>query len=115
MKPRQRALGILRAVLLDGRSLTDALADAPDGEGRDTALVRALCFGVCRHYFHLHFLLEQLLDRPLRRKDRDVELAALLGLFQLGWLRTPDHAAVAETVALATALKKPWARGLLNA
>ncbi len=119
MNPRRRALEVLRAVIGEGRSLTEALegplAEAGEADPRDVALLRALCFGVCRHYFHLRRLLGQLLDRPLRRKDRDVELAALLGLFQLGWMRIPAHAAVAETVALAGALRKPWARGLLNA
>ncbi len=57
----------------------------------------------------------ELLSRPL--KPRDAELAALLrlGLFQLQWLRVPDHAAVSATVAAASLVGAGRAKGLVNA
>jgi 16S rRNA (cytosine967-C5)-methyltransferase len=40
----------------------------------------------------------------------------LLGLYQLGYMEIPPHAAVSETVAVTALLKnKSWARGLVNA
>ena len=39
----------------------------------------------------------------------------LIGLYQLLHSRIPEHAAIGETVGCAGALKKPWAKGLLNA
>ncbi len=39
----------------------------------------------------------------------------LVGTYQLLYLRTPDHAALNETVAAVRQLKKPWAKGLVNA
>ncbi len=47
----------------------------------------------------------------------DPRLAALLriGLYQLQWLRIPDHAAVAATVNAAQVLGNPRAKGFVNA
>ncbi len=39
----------------------------------------------------------------------------LIGLYQLFYLATPTHAAVAATVSACDALKKTWAKGLVNA
>ena len=39
----------------------------------------------------------------------------LIGLYQLHHLRVPDYAVVNETVAATKALKKDWAKGLVNA
>lgn len=39
----------------------------------------------------------------------------LVGLYQLLYTRIPAHAAIGETVGCADKLKKPWAKGLLNA
>ncbi len=116
MTPRLAATRALTLLLRDGRSLTDALdAFLPRlGGPRERALARALAYGVVRDVFRLQALLGELLERPLREKDRDVEAALLTGLHQILAMRVPDHAAVDETVRLATALKKPWARGLIN-
>jgi len=79
--------------------------------GKDRAFIQALCFGVCRQYHRLDFILSQLLDKPL--KDADVKSLALVGLYQLNFMRVKPHAAVSETVLAAR--KKPWAKSLLNA
>lgn len=82
---------------------------------RDLALCRELAFGLCRWYFALSSLLASRLQKPLRARDRDIEIILLLGLYQLLIMKTGDHAAVNETVNLARAQQKPWARGLINA
>lgn len=38
-----------------------------------------------------------------------------LGLYQLEFMRTPEHAAVSSTVNACEPLKKPWAKNLINA
>ena len=81
---------------------------------RDRALFRQLCYGVLRFYPKLHGLASQLLSKPLKDKDRDVLMLLLLGIYQLSETRVPDHAAVNATVAATKALKKPWAKGLIN-
>ncbi|MGZ8221152.1 MAG: 16S rRNA (cytosine(967)-C(5))-methyltransferase RsmB, partial [Methylobacter sp.] len=49
--------------------------------------------------------------KPL--KDADVKALALVGLYQLKFMRVKPHAAVSETVLAAR--KKPWAKSLINA
>lgn len=93
-------------------SLTAALdAVLPDlASAKDRAFVQALVFGVLRQFHKLDFILAQLLDKPV--KDQEIKALALLGLYQLAFMRVKDHAAVAETVAAVR--KKTWAKPLLN-
>jgi len=104
------------AGILRGRSmasiLPEKLSQVPD---RERALLQQLCYGSLRHYYRLHAFLDQLLDKPLRDKDSDVYSLLIVGLYQLDETRIADHAAVAETVEATRKLKKPWAKGLVNA
>ncbi len=79
--------------------------------GQDKAFIQALCYGVCRTYYRLDFILGELLDKPL--KDLTIKALALVGLYQLRYMRVKPHAAVSETVLAAR--KKPWAKALINA
>jgi len=102
--------------VLGGRSLDRALPAALELVAqRDRGFVQQLCYGTLRQAPRLQRLLEQLLDRPLRDRDRDLHGLLLVGLYQLTGTRVPDHAAVAATVAATRALQKHWARGLTNA
>lgn len=76
-------------------------------------LSKELCFGVCRHYYRLEALANCLLTK--RPKQIDIWICLLMGLYQLHYLRIPDYAVVKETVGLLTPIKKPWAKGLVNA
>ena len=106
-------------VVQRGRSLDDALDSVLEGveliDERDLALCRAMAYGVCRWYLALQTLLKGYLNKPLRKKDQDIEVVLLLGLFQLMLMRTESHAAVNETVKLTQWQKKTWAKGLVNA
>lgn len=114
--PRVASVGIIEKVLVEGRSLTNLLAFEKNqfDDPRDQAFTRALCFGVLRWYSLLRALLTPYLKKPLRKRDRDLEILLLTGLYQLGWMQTPGHAAVGETVAVCTALNKSWATALVN-
>jgi 16S rRNA (cytosine967-C5)-methyltransferase len=102
--------------VLAGRSLNQAIAKQIDKvNARDRGLLQQLSFGTVRHQPRLQAILSQLLDKPLRDKDRDVQALLLCGIYQLDSMRTPDHAAVSATVSATKALKKPWARGMANA
>ncbi|MCF7965978.1 MAG: 16S rRNA (cytosine(967)-C(5))-methyltransferase RsmB [Methylobacter tundripaludum] len=113
MNTRLVAARVLSRVLQDGQSLTAALDNAFSAieSGKDRAFIQALCYGVCRQFHRLDFILSQLLDKPL--KDADVKALALVGLYQLKFMRVKPHAAVSETVLAAR--KKPWAKSLINA
>ena len=113
MNSRLIAARVLSRVLQDGQSLTATLESALQTveSGKDRAFVQALCYGVCRTYHRLDFILSELLDKPL--KDMDVKSLAFTGLYQLKYMRVKPHAAVSETVLAAR--KKPWAKALINA
>ncbi|WP_290652317.1 16S rRNA (cytosine(967)-C(5))-methyltransferase RsmB [Aquisalimonas sp.] len=99
-----------------GRSLTAALpavlGQVAPGE---RALAQELAYGALRWYPRLCWVLDQLLERPLRRRDRDVHAVLIVGLYQCLDTRIPEHAAVSETVAAARALGRRRASGLVNA
>lgn len=116
MNLRALAANVLFDVTQKHRSLADALppALAKCTDVRDSALLQAFCFGVCRHYFRLDALAKQLMPKPLKAKDQDIYMLILLGLYQLAEMRLPDYAAVSETVSAATKFKKLWAKNLIN-
>jgi 16S rRNA (cytosine967-C5)-methyltransferase len=112
-----RALAaMVLADVLAGQSLNQALPPRLNKvSGKDRGFLQELCYGCLRQLPLLQGILDQLLNKPLRDKDRDVHCLILLGLYQLRDSRVPDHAAVAATVDATATLKKPWARKLTNA
>ncbi len=106
---------VLYRVICDHRSLNTALEELDDEmpPGKDRAFVREMSYGTLRWYFRLDLILELLLRKPLRKKDGEIKVLALLGLYQIAYTRVKPHAAVSETVAAAG--KKHWAKSLLNA
>ncbi len=110
---RALAATIITELLTNNGSLSSHLSRHAEHE--DYAMLQQLCYGVCRYYFELKAILAQLLKSPPRKKDRDIYCLLLLGVYQLRYMRIPDHASVNETVSAAAALQKSWARGLINA
>lgn len=116
MNPRLAAARALTAVISGKASLGGSLPPQLDKvEPRDRALTQDLAFGAARWQPRLQLLADKLLQKPFKAADADVEALLLIGLYQLLHTRIPAHAAIAETVASAASLKKPWAKGLLNA
>ncbi len=99
-------------MLVRRRSLEDALAALPAGDGRDRAAAHRLAAAVLRRAGTLDGVLEPLLRRAPPDPVRQVLRLGAAGLLLLG---TPPHAAVATAVALArTRGLAPFA-GLVNA
>ncbi len=114
LNSRVIAARILRRVIVERRSLNTALTEL-DGKAsseQDRAFVRSICYGTLRWYYRLDAILTHLLRKPLRNKDANIKILALLGLYQIGYTRVKPHAAVSETVEAAG--KKIWAKSLLN-
>lgn len=114
---RAQAARTLAQLLNDQGSLASILSttdinDKPRIES--LPLFRELCFGSARWYHYLSLVLGDLLDKPLRRKDRDIHALLIIGLYQLRFMRLTDYAVINETVAATQSLKKPWAKGLVN-
>ncbi|WP_449430442.1 16S rRNA (cytosine(967)-C(5))-methyltransferase RsmB [Pseudomonas putida] len=116
MNPRLAAARALAAVLSGKASLNSSLpAQLDKVEERDRGLTQDLAFGTARWQPRLDLLAAQLLQKPFKAADSDVQALLLVGLYQLFYTRIPAHAAIGETVGCADKLKKPWAKGLLNA
>lgn len=113
---RAVATQIIREVI-QGSSLSDSLNNHLSliNDERDRAWLKAICYGVCRFYTHLESLLKQLLKKPIKAKDEDLQTLCLVGLYQLTEMRIPAHAVIHETVAATKAFNKSWASGLINA
>lgn len=78
----------------------------------DRAFALELFYGVLRNLTLLDFWIGRL---RLSRIERDVRDLVRLGLYQLFLLKTPEHAAVHETVALAPKKQRPIVNGVLRA
>ena len=116
MNPRLAAAKALTAVLNGKASLNSSLPLQLDKvEVRDRGLTQDLAFGTARWQPRLSALANKLLQKPFKAADADVEALLLVGLYQLLYTRIPAHADIGETVGCADKLKKPWAKGLLNA
>jgi 16S rRNA (cytosine967-C5)-methyltransferase len=113
--PRLAALELLASVLDSGSNLADAESETGQPDARDRAFARHLAYGVLRWLSALEWLADQLLRKPLRRKDRDVHRLILLGLFQLWKGDAAAHAAIHESAENARKLGKPWAVSVINA
>ncbi len=92
-----------------GVSLNDALSDS------SSPLLKELVYGVTRWFWRLQASADRLLKKPLRKKDSDLLVLILVGMYQLWKLSIPAHAAINETVDGCEQLGKSWARGLVNA
>lgn len=114
LSARETAVTVICSVLQHGKSLTEALELSENLEARERAFSRELCYGTLRWYERLEAILKRLLKKPFKAKDLDITVLALVGLYQLIYLNTPDHAAVSETVKLCRNSKKSWAKGVLN-
>jgi 16S rRNA (cytosine967-C5)-methyltransferase len=115
-EPRELASRLVFQVLEQGESLSGLLSAemAALEDPRQRAFARELVLGTLRWCERLEFILGKLLQKPLRKKDRDLHALLLVGLYQVLMLDTADHAAVSETVDLARRSGKHWAAGLVN-
>jgi len=100
-----------------GVSLSDALPKAQSSltNPSDKALLQEMCFGLMRYLPQFEFVCQQLMDKPLIKQLRPLQFLIYLGMYQLKFLRIPDHAAIGETVEAARQLKGQKLTGLINA
>lgn len=116
MNVRVAAARVVTAVLQDEGSLSTLLPTYLSKVAeRDRSLLQQLCYGTLRYYPRIDVYLNQLLTKPFKAKDKDIEAVLACSIYQLLETRIPSHAAVNEAVAACKALKKLWAKGLVNA
>jgi 16S rRNA (cytosine967-C5)-methyltransferase len=80
----------------------------------ETGFVRTLVLGVLRWRSRLDFVIEKLAERRLGKIDRAVVDILRVGIYQVGFMNVPAHAAVSETVDLTGRFARR-ARGFVNA
>lgn len=116
LNSRELAVKVIKRVIIDKNSLTDALTDIPISyPQKDRAFVKQLCFGTIRWWFQLKTILEtRFLKKPVNETDPVVIIILCVGLYQLLYLSQPSYAVVNEMVNCAKNNKKIWACGLIN-
>jgi 16S rRNA (cytosine967-C5)-methyltransferase len=104
------------AVIDQGRSLSDELPKQQDKlQGKDKGLLQEICYGVLRYLPELENDVRHLVQKPIKGKQRVFHFLLLVGVYQIRYMRIPDHAAVSETVAATGALKNRHMKSLINA
>ncbi|MEY0936621.1 16S rRNA (cytosine(967)-C(5))-methyltransferase RsmB [Providencia rettgeri] len=112
---RSIAATAINQVLDNGQSLSTVLPDLQRNiNDKDKALLQEICFGVLRYLPKLEWFISQLMEKPLTGKQRTLHYLIMVGIYQLLYTRIPPHAALAETVNGAVALKKTQLKGLIN-
>lgn len=104
-------------VVDSGQSMAEALprAQAKLTNDLDKALLQEICFGVMRYLPQLESATSQLMVKPLVKQLRPLQFLLYVGIYQLKFMRIPDHAAISETVEAARSLKGQSLTKLINA
>ena len=103
------------SVIDQGRSLGDELPKRQEKVAeKDKGLLQEICYGVLRYLPELENDVRALMQKPLTGKQRVFHFLLLVGVYQIKYMRIPDHAAINETVAATSALKNRHMKALLN-
>lgn len=102
---RKNALDALIKILQNKANLSFFLPNL-------TPFSRELCFGVCRQFYNLEALADQLVTK--RPKKLEIWLILLLGLYELHYLKRKEYAVVKEAVNLVPK-QYAFAKGFVNA
>jgi 16S rRNA (cytosine967-C5)-methyltransferase len=112
---RSTAAQVITSVVNQHCSLASVLPPALEKLPPDQrALTQELVYGTLRWYPKLFAVLAQLIKKPFKRKDRDIESLLLIGFYQLIYLNIPPHAVLSQTVEAAVTFNKIWAKGVIN-
>lgn len=113
MNEREQAFDILTRVEREG-AFASPLIETLGASTRERQFIRALVLGVLRWRSMLDEWIVQLTARPLKKLDRATVDVLRIGLFQLAFSEVEAHAAVNETVTLASR-RAARAKGMVNA
>jgi 16S rRNA (cytosine967-C5)-methyltransferase len=113
---RALAAHVLEQVIDNGQSLSQTLPKALDSldKPQQRARLQEICYGSLRYLRQLQFYANKLIDKPLKKRHRSVELLIYAGLYQLQFMRLAEHAVVAETVEAVNELNASSLKGLVN-
>ena len=117
MSPRQITINIIEEVFEKKIPLKIIISKNKSikKNGKDSGLIKEMLYGTFRWYIKLEYILDQLIEKPLKKKDRLLKHLIMIGLYQLIFMRIPNHAVVSETVETCEKINMRWAKGLVNA
>lgn len=114
---RSDASWVLYQILEHGRSASEVMPKvwSRHEKPQDRAWLQEMVYGCLRNLPMLQVWLRQLLNKPLKKQQKIIEHLLMLGLYQLAFSRTAEHAAVSETVDACKQMKEISLSGLVNA
>jgi 16S rRNA (cytosine967-C5)-methyltransferase len=114
---RSDASWVLYQILEQGRSASEVMPIvwSRHEKPQDRAWLQEMVYGCLRNLPILQVWLRQLLNKPLKKQQKIIEHLLMLGLYQLAFSRTAEHAAVSETVDACKQMKELSLSGLVNA
>ena len=106
---------VLNQVIHGKHSLDRAIEKAyKDIDDSEKPLLMNICYGTLRFYWELKAKIDQLLLKPLKKKDKIIENLLQSAIFQIDKTRIPDHAVVSQTVEASRKLNKGHFSSLIN-
>jgi len=104
---RAEAAVVVKKVIIHNCSL-DRILDEPQFHSgqHEKSIFKAICYGTIRHHWELKNKIYQFVERPIRNKDRIIEILLETALFQIEAMRIPHHAIVSQTVEATKLLNK---------
>ncbi|MGP1939144.1 MAG: 16S rRNA (cytosine(967)-C(5))-methyltransferase RsmB [Arsenophonus sp. ET-DL9-MAG3] len=81
---------------------------------KDKSLLQELSFGILRVLPLLEWFIQQLMTKPLKKKQQIIHYLIMVGIYQLHFTRIPSYAVLAETVDATITLKFPQLKNLIN-
>ncbi|MEM7194579.1 MAG: 16S rRNA (cytosine(967)-C(5))-methyltransferase RsmB [Pseudomonadota bacterium] len=98
------------------KSLDVTLADnASRIQSEESARLRETVYGSCRFFCYLSSILDEVLHKPIKRRNRLIHHLIVVGMYHIEFMHTPDHAVVNSCVNAAKSKWAPWAGRLVNA
>jgi 16S rRNA (cytosine967-C5)-methyltransferase len=112
---RLQAVLALKEIIGDRKSLNYALPHhTRDLAPQERGMAKQIVFGVMRWSPRLQFQLKQLMKKPFKGKDSDLQCILLAGIYQMSNMNVNDYAAINESVELTRKLNKGWASKVIN-
>jgi 16S rRNA (cytosine967-C5)-methyltransferase len=114
---RSDASWVLFQILENGRSASEVMPRvwSRHEKPQDRAWLQEMVYGCLRNLPQVQVWLRQLLLKPLKKQQKIIEHLLMLGMYQLAYSRTAEHAAVSETVEACKQMKEIGLSGLVNA
>jgi len=112
---RAEAAVVVKEVIIHNRSLDRVFEESSFNSGQqEKSIFKAICYGTIRFHWELKNKIYQFVERPIRNKDRIIEILLETAIFQIEAMRIPHHAIVSQTVEATKLLNKKNLSAFVN-